>query len=453
MKFNTSKALFILADIYLFFMAFFGAYHFRVESLEIQDLLTPQSVFSTFLVLTFYYIFGAYSYIRPRFTYKDVLQLFIASLLAGIFMSSFIYISQTPGSGLLGRGVVAGAFLLFWVVSSLYRWLFLNVIGRSLQQKHYLVIFEKSYYELFTKDLEKAGQGERYSFVIPGAKADPSQKILGGLEALKTIVKDKRRRWTGIVVGLHSTNMEQVEDTVMKARISGLPVYSLSDYYEEAWEKVPVYTLSRTWFVFTGGFRLLKSSFRFRIKRLMDIFLSSTLLVLSFPLQVLVFFMVRLTSRGPVFFRQSRTGEQGKPFSIIKFRTMKLDAEKSGPTWTVPGDKRITWMGQCLRRMRLDELPQLVNVIRGEMSFIGPRPERPEFDGQLIEQIPFYDLRYQVKPGITGWAQVRYPYGASVEDTKEKLQYDLYYIKNYSFFLDMMILLKTVRVVLGWKGR
>jgi lipopolysaccharide/colanic/teichoic acid biosynthesis glycosyltransferase len=168
---------------------------------------------------------------------------------------------------------------------------------------------------------------------------------------------------------------------------------------------------------------------------------------------LLVALAIKLDSPGPIFYSQQRTGLNGKTFKVHKFRSMYQDAEKRGVQWAQERDPRITRVGYWLRLMRIDELPQVWNVVKGEMSLIGPRPERPQFDAQLKEAIPYYDIRYLVKPGITGWAQVLYPYGASIEDAYEKLSYDLYYIKNYSIWLDIAIFFKTIRVVLLGKGR
>ncbi|MEO1184008.1 MAG: exopolysaccharide biosynthesis polyprenyl glycosylphosphotransferase, partial [Cyanobacteria bacterium J06636_27] len=180
--------------------------------------------------------------------------------------------------------------------------------------------------------------------------------------------------------------------------------------------------------------------------------LALLMLILS-PLMLLVGLLIKLDSRGPIFYSQERTGLNGIPFKVHKFRSMYQDAEKRGAQWAQERDPRITRVGYWLRLMRIDELPQVWNVVKGEMSLIGPRPERPQFDAQLKEAIPYYDIRYLVKPGITGWAQVLYPYGASIEDAYEKLSYDIYYIKNYSIWLDIAIFFKTIRVVLLGKGR
>jgi len=189
------------------------------------------------------------------------------------------------------------------------------------------------------------------------------------------------------------------------------------------------------------------------VKRLFDLGAAAGLIVLTLPLLLIAMIAVMLESGWPIFYTQERVGHAGKRFRIIKLRTMRQDAESDGkPRWAGVNDSRVTRVGGFLRRTRIDELPQLWNVLRGDMSFVGPRPERPYFVEQLTEQIPFYDVRHSVKPGVTGWSQVRYAYGASMEDGLAKLQYDLYYVKNHSLFLDLMILVETVQVVTLGKG-
>jgi exopolysaccharide biosynthesis polyprenyl glycosylphosphotransferase len=192
---------------------------------------------------------------------------------------------------------------------------------------------------------------------------------------------------------------------------------------------------------------------RTAIKRVFDIFSAALLLVVSAPVMLLAAVAIRLDSPGPALYRQERVGKNGKNFVIIKFRSMRTDSEKDGtPRWATADDDRVTRIGRIIRRTRIDELPQLFSVLKGDMSLVGPRPERPFFVEQLTQEIPFYSVRHSVKPGVTGWAQVRYQYGATVEDSQEKLQYDLYYVKNHALFLDVQIMLETVRVVLTGKG-
>lgn len=237
---------------------------------------------------------------------------------------------------------------------------------------------------------------------------------------------------------------------LLDCRVRGIPVTDLSAFYEKVRGEVPIETLKASWLIYGSGFE--QGNVRTLIKRVFDLAASSVLLVVALPLMIVTAVAIRLESPGPIIYRQVRTGRAGRPFTVLKFRSMRVDAEKDGAQWARPGDARVTRVGRVIRKLRIDELPQIINVLRGEMSFVGPRPERPEFVAKLKEQIPFYDLRHSVKPGLTGWAQVRYSYGASVEDARTKLQFDLYYVKNHSLFLDILILFETVRVILFREG-
>jgi exopolysaccharide biosynthesis polyprenyl glycosylphosphotransferase len=259
--------------------------------------------------------------------------------------------------------------------------------------------------------------------------------------------------WTGIVVANPAALSETETQQLMEARLQGMPIYSLLGFYETYCSKVPSVLLQDSWFVLSEGFHLMQSRISLKMKRVVDIVLAGTLLLLLAPLMAVTAIAIKLNSPGSVFYSQQRTGLYGQPFWVHKFRSMHQDAERQGAQWASQRDSRITAVGYGLRLTRIDELPQLWNVLKGEMSLIGPRPERPEFDQQLAAAIPYYPVRYWVKPGITGWAQVMYPYGASVEDAAEKLSYDLFYIKNFSFWLDLAIIFKTARVVLLGKGR
>ncbi len=234
---------------------------------------------------------------------------------------------------------------------------------------------------------------------------------------------------------------------LLRCRMQGVTVLDVPTFYEAAARKLYLESTVPSWFIFSRGFCL---SFSRRAgKRAFDVLGALFGLLLLAPVMPLIALAVRLDSPGPALFRQVRTGLGGRPFTLFKFRTMRADAEKStGAVWAARHDSRVTRLGRFLRQTRLDETPQLFNVLMGQMSLVGPRPERPEFIENLEKDIPFYSERHSVKPGVTGWAQVRYPYGSSVEDSLEKLRYDLYYIKNQSFMLDMEIVLRTIAVVL-----
>ncbi len=238
---------------------------------------------------------------------------------------------------------------------------------------------------------------------------------------------------------------------LLHCKVAGLNVVDYLTFWERENGKIDVEALQPSWLIYSDGFR--QGAVIDAIKRLFDIAVSLLLLAFVLPLMIMSAIAVRLDSPGPLLYRQERVGHQGKIFTVLKFRSMREDAERDGaPKWATTSDPRITRVGAFLRKFRIDELPQLFNVLRGDMSFVGPRPERQYFVEQLTQAIPFYGERHSVKPGITGWAQVNYPYGASLDDARQKLSFDLYYVKNRTIFLDLVILVQTVRVILFSEG-
>ncbi|HKJ72044.1 MAG TPA: TIGR03013 family XrtA/PEP-CTERM system glycosyltransferase [Gammaproteobacteria bacterium] len=240
---------------------------------------------------------------------------------------------------------------------------------------------------------------------------------------------------------------------LFECRLQGIQVTDLLTFLERETGKVKLDLVSPSWFTYSPGF-FYHGLLRKGVKRALDLAVGSAVLVAASPLMLGSALAILIESRfgGPILYRQTRVGEGGRPFRILKFRSMRVDAEQDGARWAEAEDPRITRVGAVLRKYRLDELPQIFNILRGQMSLVGPRPERPEMDEGLLAKLPYYSERYRVKPGLTGWAQIRYPYGASLTDAFEKLQYDLYYVKNYSLFLDLLILLQTTEVVLWGKG-
>lgn len=238
---------------------------------------------------------------------------------------------------------------------------------------------------------------------------------------------------------------------LLDCKLRGVKVLDLSSFFERAHGQVPIGSLKASWLIYGDGFR--QGAARRTVKRLFDLVAASMLLILALPVMFVTACLILLEDGGAVLYRQERVGRGGRVFKVIKFRSMRQDAEGDGtPRWAQSGDDRVTRVGRVIRRLRIDELPQLLNVLSGEMSLVGPRPERPYFVDQLTREIPFYSVRHSVKPGVTGWAQVRYQYGASVDDAMQKLQYDLYYVKNHNLALDILVLFETVRVVLTGEG-
>lgn len=243
--------------------------------------------------------------------------------------------------------------------------------------------------------------------------------------------------------------------TVTELRFRGVPVWDLPRLYTELAERLPAQYIGDLWLATTDGFHFLSRHTLQFVKRLTDMAVASLVLVLTLPLALLAACLIKLEDGGSIVYTQERVGQWGRPFRIYKLRSMVLHAEKeTGPVWSTDGDPRVTWAGRILRKLRIDEIPQMWNVLRGDMSFVGPRPERPVFVEAIQRKYPIYSLRHSIRPGITGWAQVKFPYGASEEDTLRKLEYDLYYIQNFSVLFDLRILLKTAATVLsGWGGR
>jgi sugar transferase (PEP-CTERM system associated) len=238
---------------------------------------------------------------------------------------------------------------------------------------------------------------------------------------------------------------------LLDCKISGIQVSDISTHFEKRLGQIRLDHVNAGWLIFGDGFN--QGFGRTAIKRAFDLVSASLLLILTLPVMLVTAVFIAVESRGPLFYRQERVGLNGKTFNVVKFRSMRNDAERDGkPRWATAGDDRVTRVGRFIRRVRIDELPQLFNVLKGEMSLVGPRPERPFFVESLTQDIPYYAVRHSVKPGVTGWAQVRYDYGSTVEDAKQKLQYDLCYVKNHSLFLDLLIMFETVSVVLTGKG-
>lgn len=277
----------------------------------------------------------------------------------------------------------------------------------------------------------------------------PAKSIIGSSDDLMAAALQARADL--IVVALFERRGVFPLRDVLRCKLNGIEIMDAPSFYERVHHKLMLENITPGWFIFSSGFR--RTALLIYLKRFSDIMLSSIGLLLAAPLFPVIAFVIRLDSPGPIFFNQVRVGCRERLFKLYKFRTMRTDAEESsGAVWAQKNDPRVTRLGAFLRKSRLDELPQLYNVLIGDMSFIGPRPERPEFVEELKKQIPYYSKRHFIKPGLTGWAQVKYPYGASIEDAIEKLRYDLFYIKHLSAFLDLLILFETVKVVLFGRG-
>jgi sugar transferase (PEP-CTERM system associated) len=348
----------------------------------------------------------------------------------------------------IGPDVLAGGVFILALALAIWRWAYGWIIGLS--------VFRERVYVL--------GSGERARTVVETLRArrDAGMEVIDGYgkEAfsgqLEGFAADLRAfsipmtRIDRVIVAMEDRRGSMPVRELLDLRLKGVVVEDANSLMERLSGKLPLEGLNPSSLIFTEGFNVKASQQIAR--RLVSITVSFIGLALCLPVIPLIILAVRLSSPGPIFFRQTRVGLRGRTFSIIKFRTMRQDAETQGAVWATKNDPRVTSLGRFMRKTRLDEIPQLWNVLRGEMAFVGPRPERPEFVQWLTDEIPYYDLRHMIRPGITGWAQVRYQYGASLKETKQKLEYDLYYVKHLSIGLDLLIMFETIKTIILRRG-
>jgi len=377
----------------------------------------------------------------------------IAAFLAGlvaIALAASLVPSLYPGHVVLGASIAGLALAGIYFVRSVYhRW---NNLG------------------VLTSRVLVLGTGSRVAGLEENSRRSPSHRVVGyvSLQPSKHFVPQSqvlpmapgdtlmsvvdKHAIDQIVVGVRDRRGGGFPvQQLLECKMKGVKVVELPTFFEREYRQVMLESLNPSWMVLGDGFR--QSFFGNLVKRFFDVTVSGVLLLFYLPVLFVAALCIFLESGSPVLYRQERVGRGGRVFTIYKLRSMRRDAERNGTVqWAKANDDRTTRVGRIIRRCRIDELPQIFNVFKGEMSFVGPRPERPIFVDQLNKQVPYYSLRHTLKPGITGWAQVRYAYGASVDDAVEKLQYDLYYVKNHSLFLDIMILIATVEVVLWGKG-
>ena len=291
----------------------------------------------------------------------------------------------------------------------------------------------------------------KYKKILKEMKVKEKEITLKMLSINKNIDENDLKNVKGIIIEDYKKISKFNIDKIFELKTRGLKVESLLSWFEREFQRIPTDILKNKYQLVTR-INSLEDNYQLRFKRIIDINFSLILLLITSPLCLLISLLIVLEDNGPIFYSQIRTGQNGKRIKIIKFRSMKIDAEKDGIQWSKKFDPRITKVGRIIRATRLDEIPQLICVIRGSMSLIGPRPERPEIEEKYLEELAFYKLRYLLKPGLSGWAQVSFRYGASVLDTKKKLSYDIYYISHFSILLDLLIFFKTLKLVLNAKG-
>ena len=380
-----------------------------------------------------YYIANVYNVATSKYKLKDMTTVIVIN---GILMTVTTFSKIfTFYEGIILFGIIT----IFQIA---FRYI---VIMGVVEKERVVFVGENDYTQDLLESVKKDGQ-----YIFAASLNNTDMKALG-----KEIVEMYKTKKFDVLVDFTDKLLGDPKLTgkLLQYKLEGLQYYNYLEFYETYENKLPISHLSPKWFLENTGFEIYHNNFNLKAKRLLDLLFAMLIGIFAAPVIILAAIIVKLESKGPVFFIQERIGEGNRKFNIVKFRSMTTDAEKNGPQWASKNDNRVTKFGKIMRATRIDELPQLWNVLRGEMSFVGPRPEREFFIQQLEKEIPYYNLRHTVKPGLTGWAQVMYPYGASVEDAYRKLQYDLYYIKHHSIPFDVKVLLKTVTIVIFGKGR
>ncbi|MDZ7990622.1 MAG: sugar transferase [Nostoc sp. EfeVER01] len=446
--------LLLLGDIFGLLICLAIAQWLRLD--QPLHWLNPLPYTFVCMILAAFYLADAYHPDRQISGLRAPARIIICSIAIAFFISALIYLSGiAQNNPVTWRSVFLPSLGIFTIWAIILRVLAVRWVRSHALKSRWLILGGGDNAIKFAQKLLGLNPLGKLTLLAEENQKtiDLPKRNLSYQGSLSELSQWSQESWSGVIVTAQINFSTSQAQQLMQMRLRGIPVYTLPDVYETFWYKLPSSLLQDKWLAFSDGFNLMPGYFSMKLKRAVDIILILFLLVLVAPLLLLVALLVRLDSPGPVLYSQQRSGLHGKPFRVYKFRSMYQDAEKLGAQWASQRDPRITRVGYWLRLLRIDELPQIWNVLRGEMSLIGPRPERPEFDVKLKEAIPYYEVRYLVKPGITGWAQVMYPYGASIEDAYEKLSYDLYYIKNYSIWLDLAIAFKTIRVVLLGKGR
>ena len=445
---------FFLETVFFLGMVILGTYLRFLSDLSIfttYENLFPKALLIVATIQLCLYYFDLYDFKTFRSNLELAIRLLESLGVSSIILAFLYYLFPMF---IIGRGIFlislifVGAAIISWRMSYNY---FLKT--RQLDQK--IMIIGSG---LLAKNIAREILGkDDIGFKIIGFITNNPERI--GEKLLNpSIVGDQsqivdiatREKVARIIVALDERRGRFPEAELLECKMKGIAIEEGTEFYEHLTGKLQVESLRPSSLIFSDGFR--KPKLTMWMKRFIGFNFSLIGLILLSPLILIISILIKIDSRGPVFYRQERAGERGKIFKLLKFRSMVENAETNGPVWAEQDDNRVTRIGRWMRKWRLDEIPQMLNVLKGDMSFVGPRPERSFFVEQLRKEIPFYDQRFYVKPGITGWAQIKYRYGASKDDALEKLKYDLYYIKNLSSLFDMIIIFETIKVVLFGKG-
>lgn len=456
-RLNARTVLLLLAEATVIFGAIVGAVDLRFgldgaryELIERHGLL--KAALATGFCLTAFYLFDLYDFIVMHDRRELVLRLVQALGLAWIALALMFYAFPYL---MIGRGVALIALPLALTLMVSWRLSIHWFLGHPDFGERILIVGSGNLaVEVAREVLDRPDAGYRIVGFV-GTDSDLMGKslinprVIGLTSELAEIVN--RENIDRIVVAMGERRGLLPTEELLQLSLAGtVSIEEGASFYERVTSRVSLNMIRPSWMIFSGRGR--QGRLAAPIRSFVHRFVALIGAILSLPIVLFTAVLIKLESRGPIFYRQERVGTGGKTFVLLKFRSMRLDAEQDGPVWASKNDDRTTRVGRIIRKIRVDEIPQFWNILRGEMSFVGPRPERPHFVAQLAQEIPYYEQRHLIPPGLTGWAQIKYPYGASIEDARQKLQYDLFYVKNQSLILDAIVLFETVKIILFGRG-
>src|SRR5256714_9354065 len=456
-RFNARTMLLLLVEAMLLFSGSIVAVYVRLGVADAEDALINRNGFykaalATVFCLASFYLFDLYDFVVMHDRRELVLRMLQALGLAWIALALLFYVVPQV---MIGRGVslisLPAALLLMIGWRLAIHW----VLGHPELGERLLIVGSGPFaVEIARETLGRQDAGFR---VVGFVDNDPAlvgkslinPKVIGLTSELGALVK--REKIDRIVVAISDRRGHFPTQQLLRLSLSGdVSIEESASFYERLTGRVLLDMIRPSWLIFSSRGRRARTNevLRIVIHRIVALLGA----VLSLPIAIVTASLIKIDSRGPVLYNQERVGKNGRTFTLMKFRSMRVDAEKDGPVWASNGDDRMTRVGKIIRKIRVDEIPQFWNILRGDMNFVGPRPERPHFVAQLAREIPFYEQRHLIAPGLTGWAQIKYPYAASIEDARQKLEYDLFYIKNQGLVLDAAILFETIKTILLGRG-
>ena len=431
MKINKDICIRILYIFILYLL-----YNFLLDKYDYVIKYLTSFIFIIYIFTKF--IFGQLDFYAERFRLKDIFINFGINIVFSITLYAF-----------WKRFDIFNMFALLFLFQVIFR----RIVCSLYMKKKNVLIFGSNHIENNIQEDIIRSLDYNYVGYISNNKSRATEYLIGSYEQMEEIIYQKKIDILVIVKDIKSPGFKKYMKRIFDLKINGLKIMNYEEFNEDIQKKIDINKINEEWLLQSNGFDILNNEVQKNIKRGMDLMLALVLMVILSPLALIVSIIIKLESKGPVIFKQMRIGENMRPFKVYKFRSMKLHDPEKYSKYTLDNDSRVTKFGKFIRKTRIDELPQLWNILKGTMSFVGPRPEWDILAKDYARQINYYNLRHLIKPGITGWAQVMFPYGESLDDAKKKLEYDLYYLKHQDFILDVLVVVKTAKAVFFGKGK